>query len=180
MYKYIGGNNEGQSNIHVSQSVLNSKNTISNLSPYLSYSNNCQVSNTEIIKLAEQLTKGLTKPLDKAMAIYNYVRDEISYSYYYDTKYGAVETLHHKTGNCVDQSHLSIALYRAAGLPARYVHGTCAFNDGDTGGHVWTQVLIDGIWVVSDSINRSNSLGEVVNWNNNNYKLQGYYSSIYF
>ena len=53
-------------------------------------------------------------------------------------------------------------------------------NDGDTGGHVWTQVLIDGIWVVSDSINRSNSLGEVVNWNNNNYKLQGYYSSIYF
>lgn len=180
VYKYIGGNNEGQSNIHVSQSVLNSKNTISNLSPYLSYSNNCQVSNTEIIKLAEQLTKGLTKPLDKAMAIYNYVRDEISYSYYYDTKYGAVETLHHKTGNCVDQSHLSIALYRAAGLPARYVHGTCAFNDGDTGGHVWTQVLIDGIWVVSDSINRRNSLGEVVNWNNNNYKLQGYYSSLYF
>ncbi|WP_157064649.1 hypothetical protein [Methanobrevibacter millerae] len=70
-------------------------------------------------------------------------------------------------------------LYRR-GLPARYVHRTCIFNNGDTGGHVWTQVLIDGIWIVSDSINRRNSLGEVVNWNNNNYKLQGYYSSIYF
>ena len=56
VYKYIGGNNEGQSNIHVSQSVLNSKNTISNLSPYLSYSNNCQVSNTEIT------IKGIDRP----------------------------------------------------------------------------------------------------------------------
>ena len=179
VYKYIKGDNAAQSNILVSNSVLNSKNTISNLNPYLSSSKNCPVSNSEIVALAKQLTGGLTNPLDKAIAIYDYVRDQISYSYYYDTYYGAVGTLHAKRGNCVDQSHLSIALYRAAGLPARYVHGTCVFGDGYSGGHVWTQVLVDDIWIVSDSINRRNSLGNVVNWNNYNYKLNGYFSYIY-
>ena len=180
VYKYIADDNVGQSNIYVSQSVLNSKNTISNLDPYLSNSNNCQVSNAEIITLAKQLTEGLTKPLDKAIAIYDYVNEAISYSYYYNTYYGALGTLHNKIGNCVDQAHLSIALYRAAGLPARYVNGICVFSDGDVIGHVWAQVLVEDTWVVSDSINSRNSLGEVVNWNNYNYQLKGYYSSIYF
>lgn len=180
VYDYVGGNNTGQANIHVSNSVLNSKNTISNLSPYLSSSRNCPVSNAEIVALARQLTENFTKPLDKAMAIFEYVRDAIPYSYYYNTYYGALGTLHAQIGNCVDQAHLSVALYRAAGLPARYVHGTCVFGDGDVSGHVWAQVLVEGTWVVSDSINRRNTLGEVVNWNNYNYNLKGYYSSIYF
>lgn len=180
VYMYIEGDNAGQSNILVSNSVLNSKNTISNLAPYLASSRNCPVSNSEIVALANRLTGGLTNPLDKAIAIYNYVRDEIAYSYYYDTYYGAVGTLHAKRGNCVDQSHLSIALYRAAGLPARYVHGNCLFSDGDYGGHVWSQVLVEDVWIVSDTINRRNSLGQVVNWNNYNYRLNGYYSSLSF
>ena len=146
----------------------------------VSNSKNCQVSNAEIVALARQLTENFTKPLDKAMAIFEYVRDAIPYSYYYNTYYGALGTLHAQIGNCVDQAHLSVALYRAAGLPARYVHGTCVFGDGDVSGHVWAQVLVEGTWVVSDSINRRNTLGEVVNWNNYNYNLKGYYSSIYF
>jgi transglutaminase-like putative cysteine protease len=180
VYSYVDGDNVCQANIHVSNSVLNSKNTISDLSPYLSNSRNCQASNAEIVALARQLTEGLTTPLDKAIAIFEYVKYQISYSYYYDTYYGALGTLHAKTGNCVDQTHLSIALYRAAGFPARYVHGTCIFGDGDISGHVWAQVLVDGTWIVSDSINTRNSLGEVVNWNNYNYGLKGYYSAIYF
>ncbi|WP_292795967.1 transglutaminase family protein [Methanobrevibacter sp.] len=180
VYKYAAGDNAGQSNIRVTQSVLNVKNTISNLSPYLSSSSNCPVSNAEIVALARQLTDGLTHPLDKAMALFSYVRDEIPYSYYYNTYYGALGTLHAKKGNCVDQSHLLVALYRASGLPARYVHGTCVFSDGDTDGHVWVQVLLGDTWLVSDPINKRNSVGEVVNWNNNNYRLKGYYSSMPF
>ena len=179
VYRYVNSDNSGQSSIHVTQSVLNSKNTISDLSPYLSSSKNCPVSNAEIVALARQLTEGLTNTLDKAVAIYNYVRDEIPYNYYYDTKYGAVGTLHAKKGNCVDQSHLSAALYRAVGIPTRYVHGICEFS-GEFEGHVWTQVLIDNTWVVSDSINVRNSLGNVVNWNNNNFRLRSYYSSLPF
>jgi transglutaminase-like putative cysteine protease len=179
VYTHAKSGNAGQSYVHVSQSILNKKNSITDLGPYLAATRNCQVSNSEIVSLAKKLTAGLTTPLDKAEAIFNYVRDTISYSYYYDTKYGAVETMHTKKGNCVDQSHLSVALYRAVGLPARYVHGFCTFSDGDVCGHVWTQVLIDNTWVVSDSINLRNSLGNVVNWNNN-YQHRGYYSSLPF
>ena len=166
--------------LYESQSVLDDKNTISNLGPYLSSSTNCQVTNQAIVDLANSLTYGKTNSLDKAVAIYNYVRDEISYSFYYDTMYGAVGTLNAGTGNCVDQSHLSIALYRAAGLPARYVHGTCVFSSGSTYGHVWAQVLLGDTWVVSDTTSTRNSFGEVVNWNNYNYDLNGYYSSLPF
>ena len=179
VYKYAERNTSGCSYIFVSENVLYTKNKISNLVPYLSDSLNCEVSNAEIVALAEKLTQGLTNPTDKARAIFNYVRDKISYDYYYDTYYGALGTLHAGHGNCVDQVHLSIALYRASGLPARYVHGKCDFGDEFTG-HVWSQVLIGDTWIVSDTINRRNSLGEVVNWNNYNYKFYGYFPGIVF
>ena len=162
------------------RSVLDTPNTITDLTAYLSSSTNCQVTNPAIVALANELTYGLTTSYDKARAIYNFVRDEISYTFYYDTRYGAVGTLNAGTGNCVDQAHLSIALYRAAGLPARYVHGTCVFSSGSTYGHVWAQVLIGDTWIVSDSTSTRNSFDNVVNWNNYNYSLKGYYSSISF
>ena len=179
VFKYAKRDLIGQSYIFVEENVLYTKNKISDLTPYLSNSLNCQVSNPEIVDLAAKLTEDLTNPADKARAIFNYVRDEIPYSYYYDTYYGAVGTLHAGKGNCVDQVHLSIALYRASGLPARYVHGDCDFGDEITG-HVWSQVLIGDTWIVSDTINRRNSFGEVVNWNNYNYELNGYYASLPF
>ena len=162
-----------------SSSSLNSKNTITNLAAYLKSSTNCQVNNAKIKSVVNSLTSGLTTDLAKAKAIYNYVRDSISYTFYYDTKYGAVGTLNAKNGNCVDQAHLLIAMYRTAGLAARYVHGTCTFSSG-TYGHVWTQVLIGDTWIVADPTSVRNSFGNVVNWNNNNYYLKGYYSSIAF
>ncbi len=178
-YKYAERNAMGQSYIFVQENVLYTKNKISDLTPYLSDTLHCQVFNPEIVALAAKLTEGLTNPTDKARAIFNYVRDEISYSYYYDSYYGAVGTLHAGKGNCVDQAHLVIALYRASGLPARYVHGVCDFGDEFTG-HVWSQVLIGDTWIVGDTINRRNSLGEVVNWDNYNYRLHGYYASLPF
>ena len=116
----------------------------------------------------------------KATAIYNYVRDSISYSFYYDTKYGAVGTLDAKRGNCVDQAHLVVAMFRTADLPARYVHGTCRFSSGSTYGHVWAQVLVDGKWTVADATSSRNSLGKVANWNTNSFTLKSITSSISF
>ena len=183
---YYGDNNAMPNYVTVkslsgtsSTSKLNSKNTISNLASYLAASKNCQVNNTKIKQLVAKLTKGLTTDTEKATAIFNYVRDTVSYSFYYDTKYGAVGTLNAKKGNCVDHSHLLVAMYRTAGLPARYVHGTCTFTSG-TYGHVWTQVLIGDTWTVSDATSARNSFGNVVNWNANSYSLKGYYASISF
>ena len=161
-------------------SSLNSKNTIKDLTAYLKASKNCQVNNKKIKKLVDKLTKGLKTDKQKATAIFNYVRDTISYSFYYDTKHGAVGTLNAKSGNCVDHSHLLVAMYRSAGLAARYGHGKCTFTSGGTYGHVWSQVLIGNTWKVSDATSSRNSLGKVVNWNTKSYKLYGYSSSISF
>jgi len=161
-------------------SKINPKNTISNLAAYLAASTNCQVNSAKIKELVAKLTKGLTSETAKAKAIFNYVRDTVSYSFYYNTKYGALGTLNSKTGNCVDHAHLLVAMYRTADLPARYAHGTCTFSSGSTYGHVWAQVLIGDTWTVSDATSSRNSLGSVANWNTNSYKLQSYSASIEF
>ncbi len=159
---------------------LNSLNKISNLAAYLAASLNCQVNNAKIKKLVTKLTKNCKSEKSKANAIYTYVRDTISYSFYYNTKYGATGILKSKSGNCVDHTHLLIAMYRSAGLAARYVHGTCTFSSGSTYGHVWAQVLIGDTWTVADATSSRNSLGKVANWNVNTYKLQSYSASISF
>ncbi len=161
-------------------SGLNDKNTIENLAAYLAASANCQVNDAKIKALVTKLTSGVTSDKEKANAIYTYVRDTVSYSFYYDTKYGAVGTLNAKTGNCVDHTHLLVAMYRTAGLAARYVHGTCTFSSGSTYGHVWCQVLIGNTWTVSDATSSRNSLGSVANWNTNTFKLKSISSSISF
>ena len=161
-------------------SSVNSKNTITNLKAYLAASTNCQVNNSKIKAIVSKVTKGMTTDEEKANAIFKYVRDTVSYSFYYDTRYGALGTLNAKTGNCVDHAHLVVAMYRTAGLAARYVHGTCTFSSGGTYGHVWAQVLIGDTWVVSDATSSRNSLGHVANWNTNSYSLHSYSASISF
>ena len=142
------------------------------MAAYLKATTHCQVGNSKIKSLVNSLTSGLTTDHAKALAIYNYVRDKISYSFYYDTRHGAVGTLDAKSGNCVDQSHLLVAMFRTAGLPARYVHGTCTFSSGSTYGHVWTQVLIGNTWTVADPTSTRNSLGTIVNWNTKTFSLK--------
>ena len=80
----------------------------------------------------------------------------------------------------MDHSHLLIAMFRTAKLPARYVHGTCTFSSGSTYGHVWAQVLVNGKWVVADATSSRNSLGNIVNWNTKSFSLKGIYSGIQF
>ena len=182
MPNYVSVHAIGDSGGSSSQSGtgLNEKNTDKDLAKYLKATTNCQVTNTQIKNKASSLTSGLTNDAAKAKAIYNFVRDSISYSFYYDTKYGAAGTLKSGTGNCVDQAHLVVALCRAAGLPARYVHGTCRFSSGSTYGHVWAQVLVDNKWVVLDATSSRNSYGTIVNWNTNSFSLNGIYVSLSF
>ena len=160
--------------------VLNNKNKITNLIKYLAASHNCEVNNAKIKKLVAKLTKNCKSDKEKANKIFNYVRDTISYSFYYNTKYGALGTLNAKSGNCVDHAHILVAMYRAAGMPARYVHGTCHFSSGNTYGHVWAQVLIGNTWTVADATSSRNSLGHVANWNSHSYGLHGHYISLPF
>ncbi len=120
--------------------------------------------------LANKLTSGKTSVWDKATAIFNYVRDSISYSYYSNSQKGAAKTLSSGTGNCCDQANLVVALCRAAGIPARFSHAkNCKFNSGLVTGHVWAQIYINGVWYSADATSKSNEIGNIKNWDTSSF-----------
>jgi len=152
----------------------------SELQQYLQATTNCQVTNSQIQALAKSITSGKSSAYDKAVAIFNWVRDNIGYSFYYNTKYGAVGTLSAKTGNCVDTAHLLIALERAAGIPARYEHVYAQFSSGNWYGHVIAQVWVNGKWYNADATSYSNSFGIIKNWNTSTATYKGTYATLPF
>ena len=111
-----------------------------------------------IAALAEQQTRGLTRPLDKARAIYNYV---ISTMRYEKTGQGwgrgdAIYACTVRKGNCSDFHALFIGMMRAAGIPARFEIGfplPADQHSGDLPGyHCWAQFYLEGVgWVPVDA-----------------------------
>ncbi|MGB9979862.1 pseudomurein-binding repeat-containing protein [Methanobacterium sp.] len=152
----------------------------SELQQYLKETKNCQVTNSQIQALAKSITSGKTSVYDKAVAIFNWVRDNIGYEFYYNTKYGAVGTLNAKKGNCVDTAHLLIALERAAGIPARYEHVKAQFTSGTWYGHVIAQVWVNGKWYNADGTSSSNTFGVINNWNTATATYYGTYAELPF
>lgn len=149
------------------------------LQEYLQPTTNCQSTDSRIVTLAQNITANATSTYEMALFIFNWVRDELDYSFYYNTKYGAVNTLLNRAGNCCDLSHLIVALCRAAGIPSLYKHGTCNFASG-TYGHVWAQVYVDGNWINADASNNANSFGRINNWDTSSYTPKGTYASLPF
>jgi hypothetical protein len=159
---------------------LNEKNTETNLTKYLVGTGQSAITGS-ISNLAKEITKGLTTTDAKALAIYNYVRDQIDYSYYADSRYGASGTLSRGYGNCVDQASLVVALCRASGIHARYSHAQgCTFSRGLVTGHVWAQVLVNGVWYSADATSKRNELGNIHNWNTNSYYSLNKYAAVPF
>ena len=141
---------------------------------------NTQPDTSSISALARSLATGSTSQYNTAVKIFNWVRDNIAYSFYYNTKYGASGTLISRTGNCVDTSHLLIALSRAAGITARYKSGYCQFSSGTWYGHVWANLYVNGKWIPADAISYRNSLGVINNWNTATFTLYGTYTTLPF
>ena len=78
--------------------------------------------NDAIKKKAKELTAGLSSPKAKANAIFEFVRDDIKYSFYTNSLKGAKGTLSSKSGNCCDKANLIVAMCRSVGIYARYSH----------------------------------------------------------
>ena len=150
------------------------------LKQYLLSTANCQSNNPTIIALAKSITKGSTSQYTSAVLIYNWVRDNIDYAFYYNTQKGALGTLSARSANCVDTTHLLIALERAAGIPARYEHIYAQFSSGNWYGHVIAQVYVNGKWYYADGTSYKNSFGVIKNWNTSTFQLKGLYASLPF
>jgi hypothetical protein len=147
---------------------------------YLVATSHCQSNNPTIKTLAKKIIGSSTSNYTKAVKIFNWVRDHISYSFYYNTRYGALGTLKTRSANCADTAHLMVALTRAAGISARYNHGSCRFSSGNVYGHVWAQVFVNGKWYYADGTSSRNSFGVVKNWNTSRFTLKGIYATLPF
>jgi transglutaminase-like putative cysteine protease len=111
-----------------------------------------------IAALAEQETRGLTQPLEKARAIYNYVVSTMKYD-----KSGqgwgrgdAIYACNVRKGNCTDFHALFIGMMRASGIPARFEIGfplPTEVRAGEIPGyHCWAQFYLEGVgWVPVDA-----------------------------
>lgn len=118
-----------------------------------------------ITALASSLTRGTNSQYAKGTNIFNWVKTNVHYKFYRNTKYGADGTLRYRSGNCADQAHLVVALARSAGLPARYVHAKAHFRSGHWYGHYWAQINANGKWYTADTTSHFNSFGVARNWN---------------
>ena len=156
------------------------RNYPSNLASYTWPTRNCQSDDVAINNLAYKIVATSSSPWNACSRIMGWVQDNVEYVFYYNTRYGARGTLNNMHGNCVDQSHLVIALARAVGIPARYLHGTCNFIISGRLGHVWPELFINGGWVFADASSTDNELGVIRNWYTSSSTIQGYYTTLPF
>ena len=68
------------------------------------------------------------------------------YGDYGNISYDALKSLKMKKLNCVDSTHITVALLRAANIPAKYE----AKNIGDKG-HCWPRAYFGGKWIVGET-----------------------------
>ena len=115
----------------------------------LKQTKHCEVNNQIIQDKAKVLKR--SSDLETAKNIFHFVQYNINYERYSNTKKGALKTFTAKKGNCADQAHLLVALFRAAGIPARYAHGI---------NHYWTQCYVNDRVYDCDPTSRKHSFGK--------------------
>lgn len=126
-------------------------------------------SEESIKTLSDSITKGIEKDYDKALAIHDWVCNNI----FYDTDsidglsnnapYIATDVLSSRRAVCLGYSNLYAALCRSAGIPCNVVTGYAlgvgsgekVWNESnmitDEGNHAWNEVYLDNRWVIVDT-----------------------------
>ena len=131
-------------------------------SDFLRKTDDCEIDSPVVLAAAKEAIGTKTSVRDKAEALFNYSRDKWEWVDYSNTVKGSAKTITDKAGNCCDLSHALIAMTRASGIPARYMHGQCQFSSSVIG-HVFVEMYVDGKWYICDPSNNSNTFG-THNW----------------
>lgn len=84
------------------------------------------------------------KKSDKAnlKLIFNWVKGHVGYHYHYNTRHSISSTIKNGKANCCEHGALMVALARAAGIKAQFVHGH---------NHVWSRHYVNGGWITIDT-----------------------------
>lgn len=130
-------------------------------SDFLRSAKNCPVDDELVVATMREASAGKITEREKAEAIFLYARDKWNWENYSNTRKGALKTIMEKGGNCCDMTHAVVAMCRAAGIPARYIHGQCYFSSGVIG-HVIPDIYVDGEWFICDPTNKNATFGNPV------------------
>lgn len=126
-------------------------------------------SKESIVTLANSITDGIEKDYDKALAIHDWVCNNI----FYDTDsidglsnnahYIATDVLNSRRAVCLGYSNLYAALCRSIGIPCNVVtgyalgvgSGATTWNEVNSttseANHAWNEVYLDNRWVIVDT-----------------------------
>ena len=135
---------------------------------YKQPSYNIQSDNQEIIDLALSITAGMDNDYNKAMAIHDWVcnniyydRDSVKDGSYINLDTSALGTLHTKKSVCDGYCNLTAALLRAAGIPGKRIIGFAMgvtsenwpenFDRKRDSNHAWNEAWINGRWLIMDT-----------------------------
>ncbi len=107
----------------------------------------------EVAALAKEIIKDASTDYDKALAIHNWIADNIYYDY--DLYYDRVEwkritpktVLETKKTVCDGYAKLIEAMYNAVGIPCVYIRGISSSGNG----HAWNIAYAGGQWIVIDA-----------------------------
>ena len=126
--------------------------------PYL------QIKHPDIISMAEKCTKGINNAMDAALAVEEFVSGYIENKNLSVGYASALEVLKSRQGDCTEHALLSVALCRAAGIPARVATGLVYAENfigqmNIFGGHAWTEVYIGGKWTGIDAAMKGSGRG---------------------
>lgn len=141
LFENVSGNQYSQA---VSQTIQ--VNISSETTPFLYPNQFCNFSaGSSVVSVSDSITAGISDPLKKVEAVYNYAVDNIAYD---NQKAASVQagylpnvdvTLAQKTGICFDYAAVMASMLRAQGIPTKLVIGYA----GDVY-HAWVSVYIQG------------------------------------
>jgi hypothetical protein len=120
--------------------------------PFLAPTPTSQSDHRAIVERARTLVDGVNDSREAARRITMWVHDNLGKRDGTRGAATAVETLEAGFGDCTEHAALTVALLRAAGLPARNVSGVVlvpGFFSADAGYHAWAEVWI-GEWIALD------------------------------
>jgi len=136
----------------VSWAELRSRDVLDRYAEYLEWTKYVP-RNRELVSLARELRKG-RRPVDAVLAVSEWVHDKLTYQRGTTGVHSsAVDAWHAREGVCQDYAHLTLALLRAIGIPARYVSGYLHTNPNASIGeavsgesHAWIEAWTGGWW----------------------------------
>jgi hypothetical protein len=101
----------------------------------------------EIRAKAEEITRGISDPHEKALAIKRWVYSSVNKKLTVSIP-SALDVLNQREGDCNEHTYLYVALARAAGIPAQVRVGV-VYKDGRCFYHAWPAVHV-GRWLELD------------------------------